>query len=687
MKTFKKSISVLLALLMIAGVVAVVPFSASAAEVNVYKTGEVESGITGDCTWTFEDGVLTISGDGSMGDYISSMPPWISYRDYLTKVIIKNGVTKIGDHSFTDSEKLNSVSIGNSVTSIGESAFEDCKSLTGIIIPDSVTIIGIEAFQYCTGLKSITIGKSVTIIDEYAFFGCTGLKSINIPDSVTSIGNNAFDNCTSLANIRIPDSVNIGSAAFYDCDLKNAELTVSNNTKIGFNAFANAKIISLTLDNPSSSNIDFAAFSRAEIENIYVKNLKEKIEFGDGDLFSVKKIFVDDVDKWRKYAFEIGSQYELYHNNEPVTDVEITPDIRSYNGGAFCGCTTIKNVVFSENFMGGMLFDYNSYTVLPRFTDCSSLETVTFPKDLNVLHEDCFYKCYNLKRVNISDLNHWAQVNFMNDGVMLIAYGNPLVYAHELYLDGKPVEEFVSSSSVTDISAAAFVNCTTLKRIRLGESVKRIGQYAFCNCKNLEEVIIEGAPEIENYAFYGCEKLKKITLPNNSKVSEYAAGYMTAEDVPNRDFYAPSSSKIGSPIITKEIIKIHDFEFEYTTPAATEQTTIEPQKEAPKTSIKKENMIKVTVKTKSVKLKKLKKKAQKVKAITIKRAQGKVRCKIIKAAKIKKYLKINSKGVITFNKWKKAKKGTYKIKVEISAAGNKYYYAKTLTKTVKVKIK
>ena len=107
-------------------------------------------------------------------------------------------------------------------------------------------------------------------------------------------------------------------------------------------------------------------------------------------------------------------------------------------------------------------------------------------------------------------------------------------------------------------------------------------------------------------------------------------------------------------------------------------------------SKKSDNPIKVTAKIKIVKLKKLKNKKQVVKAINVKNAKGKVTFKLIKSGitnKIRKLVKINSKGVITINKWKKAKKGTYNIKVTVKAAGNNNYSAKTITKTVKVNIK
>ena len=86
---------------------------------------------------------------------------------------------------------------------------------------------------------------------------------------------------------------------------------------------------------------------------------------------------------------------------------------------------------------------------------------------------------------------------------------------------------------------------------------------------------------------------------------------------------------------------------------------------------------------KKVKYKKVKKKAQTVSAITVSKAQGKVTYKKISG---KKKITVNATtGKITVKK--KTKKGTYKIKVQVNAAGNNYYKAasKTVTLTIKVK--
>ena len=87
--------------------------------------------------------------------------------------------------------------------------------------------------------------------------------------------------------------------------------------------------------------------------------------------------------------------------------------------------------------------------------------------------------------------------------------------------------------------------------------------------------------------------------------------------------------------------------------------------------------------TKTVKKAKVKKKAQKVSgAIKVTGAQGKVTyAKKSGSAK----LKVASNGKITVKK--KTKKGTYKVKVVVKAAGNGNYNAATKTVTVKVKVK
>ncbi len=163
------------------------------------------SAIHAEITWNLsEDGTLTISGTGDIPG--SAGAPWYSRFYEIKKVIIKDGVTNIGENAFSHYTALTSVEIPNSVTSIGESAFFLCTSLTSVTIGNSLTRIGNRAFGTCTALLSVEFPNSVTSIGDSAFESCVALTSITIPNSVTSIGNNAFVNCVNLKSFTFKGS-------------------------------------------------------------------------------------------------------------------------------------------------------------------------------------------------------------------------------------------------------------------------------------------------------------------------------------------------------------------------------------------------------------------------------------------------------------------------------------------------
>ncbi len=62
-----------------------------------------------------------------------------------------------------------------------------------------------------------------------------------------------------------------------------------------------------------------------------------------------------------------------------------------------------------------------------------------------------------------------------------------------------------------------------LRKVILPESVKYIGDYAFCFCKNLEEINLPfGMQRIGKHAFHGCTSLKRIEVPVGTNVEDGA---------------------------------------------------------------------------------------------------------------------------------------------------------------------
>lgn len=220
-----------------------------------------QSGTCGsNLTWELKNGMLTISGTGSMEDS-TTYAPWHSYRSSIQAVIISDGVTSIKNTAFYDCSNLVSVTIPNSVESIGVWAFAQSSSLTAIAIPNSVTSIGYMAFDGCANLVSVTIPDSLASIANGTFYGCSSLASIIIPKSVTSIDGFAFTLCSSLTSITIPGSVeSIGDCAFEGCSGL-VEIISLNPTPpaLGVYVFQDVNTASCALKVPAGSKSSYQA--------------------------------------------------------------------------------------------------------------------------------------------------------------------------------------------------------------------------------------------------------------------------------------------------------------------------------------------------------------------------------------------------------------------------------------------
>ncbi|MBE5963429.1 MAG: hypothetical protein E7252_00640 [Lachnospira sp.] len=105
------------------------------------------------------DGVLTIFGSGDCENYHSGkLPPWQDYKAYINKIVVKEGVTRIGNQSFKGCKNLSEVVLPNGFLTIGARAFEGCSFITSITIPASVTEIANHAFNNVFLQKTIYLG-------------------------------------------------------------------------------------------------------------------------------------------------------------------------------------------------------------------------------------------------------------------------------------------------------------------------------------------------------------------------------------------------------------------------------------------------------------------------------------------------------------------------------------------------
>ena len=226
----KKPLAVMLSLMLIISAFTALPVTASAATAE--SAAGAKSGKTGDCTWSLDDnGTLTISGNGAMKDYYSTESlPW---GNTIEKVIIKNGVTAIGNYTFDGCYKLTSVTIPDSVKSIGDYVFCGCGKLTSVNIPNSVTSIGGDAFSGTSWYFNQPDGLVYAGKVAYKYKGdMPDGTSVTIKDGTKGISDGALSYYEEMTSITIPDSVTwIGEQA---CGFLFASYVVE-----GFTVYAN----------------------------------------------------------------------------------------------------------------------------------------------------------------------------------------------------------------------------------------------------------------------------------------------------------------------------------------------------------------------------------------------------------------------------------------------------------------
>lgn len=283
MKRFKKVVSLLFTAVILFGISVLPAFAA-------------ESGTCGDnLTWNFENGVLTISGEGAMYDYYfhspSGMSPW--HDLHITSIVVEEGVTSLGVRAFDrlPNHDMKSISLpaslgsigdralygypveiisfakGNyyfkivdgciisrsgvlvrgsdtgfiptdgSVESIGYGAFAGYDALTEVIIPEGILNIRQAAFSGCDNLSTVILPESLGVIDDSAFSGCENLVDINFPNSINHIGAYAFYGCEKLKNVEFPEGLKyIEEEAFTGCDSLE-RVTLPKSVKTGFYPF------------------------------------------------------------------------------------------------------------------------------------------------------------------------------------------------------------------------------------------------------------------------------------------------------------------------------------------------------------------------------------------------------------------------------------------------------------------
>lgn len=239
--------------------------------------------------WELEDGVLTISGDGATPDFIENDPelPWAEDIASIRKIVIEDGITRLGDRAFLGCSALEEVVLPDTLEHIGFGAFEGCSRLT------DVKVSPYKFFVHVREKKLVTEDSPDYIFDESCiFFGMRAFRSVPwandmfgdflaygdtlieymgqggdvvIPDDIKVIGALSFESCP-LTSVFIPDSVDtIRAFAFHNTGLTDIELPARVKV-VESGAFGNsAELHSVTLRGVELDDRGFRPYPWAKV--------------------------------------------------------------------------------------------------------------------------------------------------------------------------------------------------------------------------------------------------------------------------------------------------------------------------------------------------------------------------------------------------------------------------------------
>jgi hypothetical protein len=207
-------------------------------------------------------------------------------------------------------------------------------------------------------------------------------------------------------------------------------------------------------------------------------------------------------------------QNSVFSDCSSLITITIPNSVTNIGVQAFAACGSLTNVI-----IGNGVLNIGSQA----FWNCTNLSTVAIPAgtlsiDMSAFQNGAFGGCTGLSAINVDPLNSaYSSV----EGVLFNKDQSELF----IYPQARPGNYYVVPDSVIDVGDSAFLNCSNLTDITIGNNVADIANWAFFGCSGLTKITIpDSVTNIENApvccmgagvvggVFYGCTSLTNVIV-------------------------------------------------------------------------------------------------------------------------------------------------------------------------------
>lgn len=380
----------------------------------------------------------------------------------IEKVIISDGIKRIGCDAFADCQQLIEISLPNSIIKIDDFAFSN-TAIRSVKCPSNIKKLG-AIFADCANLKEVIFPKKLKIIDRT--FMRSGIETIFIPEGVEEI-DTAFQDCEKLKIVSIPSTLkHIDVYSFKNCNNIEKIIVAENAVCKYENGFLHTHDV-LTAINSVYKNSVIAKEKSAK------KIPKTTSTF--------VRAFISNPDIV-EYEIPNGIKtigFSAFENCTKLKKVIIPETVTTIDHSAFSGCTSLKeiNIPNSVSRIGNDAFAY-----------CTSLEKIDLPDSILDIEHCCFYGCSSLKKVKLPN--------------------NISTISSSMFVNCEKLTDIDIPMSVKSIEWRAFRNCNSIIELDIPSGVEKIENEAFRWMSGLKKVFIPSSvKKIERNAFGGSPQL------------------------------------------------------------------------------------------------------------------------------------------------------------------------------------